>query len=89
MVRGTQKQIIHLKNPENPLFEEAFLIVKQPLRQDVPALTMVEEANRLIATHATVANQTQTPSTTRILRVVLLYISGILTGMLATLLFFV
>ncbi len=48
MVRGTQKQIIHLKNPESALFEEAFLIVKQPPRTPFRERTMVEEANRLL-----------------------------------------
>ncbi len=49
MLRGTKKQIIHLKNPENPLFEEAFLIVKNhPPKEGAPR-SMVEEANRLLA----------------------------------------
>jgi len=47
MVRGIQKQIIHLKNTESPYFEEAFLIVRQ-LPPPPAARTMVEEANRLL-----------------------------------------
>ncbi len=48
MVRGTQKQIIHLKNPESPLYEEAFLIVKSAPQKAQTRRTMVEEANRLL-----------------------------------------
>ncbi len=49
MLRGTKKQIIHLKHPDNPLFEEAFLIVKHDPSAASPARSMVEEANRLLA----------------------------------------
>ncbi len=48
MLRGTKKQIIHLKNPESPLFEEAFLIVKHDPSTRVGAKTLAEEANRLL-----------------------------------------
>lgn len=49
MVRGTQKQIIHLKNTDSPLFEEAFLIVKQYPQATIGPRSMVEEANRLLS----------------------------------------
>lgn len=49
MLRGTKKQIIHLKNTESPLFEEAFFIVRNTPRTKERRTTMVEEAERLLA----------------------------------------
>ncbi len=49
MLRGTKKQIIHLKNPESPLFEEAFLIVKHDPPSGTNSRTLAEEASRLLA----------------------------------------
>ena len=87
MVRGIQKQIIHLKNPESALFEEAFLIMKTGARQNVPTLTMVEEANRLLETLAPTPIQEEDPPTTGGLRSLLLFFCGTLLGVFATLLF--
>ncbi len=53
MLRGTKKQIIHLKHTESPLFEEAFLIVKQLPQEDLPPRTLAEEANRLLTGQTT------------------------------------
>ena len=49
MVRGTQKQVIHLKNPESPLFEEAIFVMKHMPHTPLSQRTMVEEANRLLS----------------------------------------
>ncbi len=49
MLRGTKKQIIHLKHTESPLFEEAFLIVKHSPPAGMSARTLAEEANRLLS----------------------------------------
>ncbi|MBQ4324331.1 MAG: hypothetical protein IJC29_00910 [Clostridia bacterium] len=91
MVRGTQKQIIHLKTPESSLFEEAFLIVKpQPARQTPTRTTMVEEANRLLSregqTPTQVADGETTKSNPRLLLDGLLYVAGALTGAVITML---
>ena len=87
MVRGIQKQVIHLKNPESPLFEEAFLIVKPTARKQVPAMTMVEEANRLLAVQDTIQESSRCLSPIqRTLRGMILFFSGTLFGVLATLL---
>jgi hypothetical protein len=48
MLRGTQKQVIHLKNPESPLFEEVIFVMKH-MPQVIPTQrSMVEEATRLL-----------------------------------------
>ncbi len=50
MLRGTKKQIIHLKHTESPLFEEAFFIVKHSPPADMSSpRTLAEEANRLLS----------------------------------------
>lgn len=49
MVKGCQRRVLHLKNPESGLFEEAFFFLKSP---PVPgaggARELVEEANRIL-----------------------------------------
>ncbi len=87
VVRGIQKQIIHLKNPESALFEEAFLVLKLGARQNVPTLTMVEEANRLIDALSTSPKKEGKSRVTSTLGAVLLFLSGALIGTLTTLLF--
>ena len=52
MIRGTRKQIIHLTHTGNPLFEEAFLIVRHPTGASRPRREMVEEAARLLSPDA-------------------------------------
>ncbi len=89
MLRGTSKQIIHLKNPESNLFEEAFLIVKTPPHPESSRRTMVEEANRLLEEHPAAPAQTdgsRPAGVWRALRWVLLYLTGALTGAMITVL---
>ena len=89
MVRGIQKQIIHLKNPESALFEEAFLVLKLGARQNVPTLTMVEEANRLIDAMGTSSQKERKNRVTSTMGAVLLFLTGALSGTLFTLLFLI
>ncbi len=81
MLRGTKKQIIHLKHPESPLFEEAFLIVKTHPPVPLRPTTMVEEANRLLAEQDT---PTPLPPSrahhSRFFEAVLSFVGGVLTG---------
>ena len=50
MVKGCQRRVLHLKNPEGGLFEEAFFFLKTP---ETPtgkgAHEMVAEANRILS----------------------------------------
>lgn len=49
MVKGCQRRVLHLKNPESGLFEEAFFFLKSP--EPAPgcgAREMVAEANRIL-----------------------------------------
>ena len=49
MVKGCQRRVLHLKNPESGLFEEAFLFLRAPSSDPPPdAREMVEEANRIL-----------------------------------------
>jgi hypothetical protein len=89
VVRGIQKQIIHLKNPESALFEEAFLVLKLGARQNVPTLTMVEEANRLIDAMGTSSQKERKKRVTSTMGAVLLFLTGALSGTLFTLLFLI
>ncbi len=49
MVKGCQRRVLHLKNPEGGLFEEAFFFLKapEPPKGD-GAKEMVAEANRIL-----------------------------------------
>lgn len=49
MVRGCQKKIIYLKNPNSEVFEEAYFVVKDTqLCDKTDECDMVEEANRIL-----------------------------------------
>lgn len=49
MVKGRQRRVLHLKNPESGLFEEAFFFLKAPtLSEPADAREMVAEANRIL-----------------------------------------
>ena len=48
MVKGNQRRVIHLKNTDSGIFEEAYFILRE---DDSPSLTeqsMIKEANRII-----------------------------------------
>ena len=47
-VKGTQKRVIHLKNTESSIFEEAYFIVKEGARESYALPDMISEANRII-----------------------------------------
>lgn len=50
MVKGRQRRVLHLKNPESGLFEEAFFFLKASAGEASPcdARDMVAEANRIL-----------------------------------------
>lgn len=49
MVKGCQRRVLHLKNPESGLFEEAFFFLKAPtLSEPADAREMIAEANRIL-----------------------------------------
>ncbi|MDY3865087.1 MAG: hypothetical protein SOZ43_02745 [Eubacteriales bacterium] len=48
MVRGIQKQVIHVKNPENSWCEEAFLVVRAGAFAPESGVTMAEEVERML-----------------------------------------
>ena len=49
MVKGCQRRVLHLKNPESGLFEEAFFFLReQTLAEPGDAREMVAEANRIL-----------------------------------------
>ena len=48
MVRGIQKQEIHVKNPGNSWCEEAFLVVRTGAFAPESGVTMAEEVERML-----------------------------------------
>lgn len=48
MVRGIQKQVIHVKNPGNSWCEEAFLVVRAGAFAPESGVTMAEEVERML-----------------------------------------
>ena len=49
MVKGCERRVLHLKNPESGLFEEAFFFLKAPAPATRDgAREMVAEANRIL-----------------------------------------
>ncbi len=49
MLKGTQKQIIFLKDTKSGIFDEAYFILKPSGVSTVTRSDMVEEANRIIS----------------------------------------
>lgn len=48
MVRGYQKRIIHLKNTESAVFDEAFFLVNERNSVGVGEKELIREANRIV-----------------------------------------
>ena len=49
MVKGCERRVLHLKNPDSGLFEEAFFFLKNPSpAPGCGAEDMVAEANRIL-----------------------------------------
>ncbi len=48
MIKGNQKKVIHIKNTESCIFDEAYFILKEDCSASVPQNDMINEANRII-----------------------------------------
>ncbi len=48
MIRGNQKKVIHIKNTQSCIFDEAYFILKEDSSISVPKNDMINEANRII-----------------------------------------
>ena len=48
MVRGYQKRIIHLKNTDSAVFDEAFFLVNEKNTQGMGEKELIMEANRIV-----------------------------------------
>lgn len=91
MVRGCQRRIIHLKNPESAVFEEAFFILKDQENRSPPAQDeMVREANRILKENMTGEDGTEERPAPhfRLLQNGLWFLAGILISGGLTSLFF-
>ncbi len=51
MLKGTQKQIIFLKDTKSGIFDEAYFIVKPSGVDGLSRSDMIQEANRIISSH--------------------------------------
>ena len=48
MIKGNQKKVIHIKNTESRIFDEAYFILKEGIALSVPENDIINEANRII-----------------------------------------
>ena len=48
MIKGNQKKVIHIKNTDSRIFDEAYFILKEGILLSVPENDMINEANRII-----------------------------------------
>ena len=49
MLRGCQKKVIHLKNTESDIFDEAIFFVSDTVRENLRDEDFIKEANRIIS----------------------------------------
>lgn len=53
MIKGCQRRVVMIKNPKNPLFEEAYFIIREEYAADeIDHDDIVGEAERLISEYA-------------------------------------
>lgn len=57
MIKGTQKNVIILKNTKSPLFEEAYFILRERPGEKVHKGDMISEANRIISANVIHSNK--------------------------------
>ncbi len=48
MIKGNQKKVIHVKNTESGIFEEAYFILKEDISKNLSEGDIISEANRII-----------------------------------------
>lgn len=49
MVKGCERRVVHLKNTDSTVFEEAFFVMKDAKTENPPScIEMVREANRIL-----------------------------------------
>ena len=48
ILKGCEKRIVHVKSPENPLFEEAFFFLKNQNNFSSPPTELWREAERIV-----------------------------------------
>ena len=89
MVRGTQKQVIHLKSPESPLFEEAIFVIKHMPHVPPTQRSMVEEANRLLSGEMSDELSTQVEGVKRTPAPLLLFLGALIGASVTALISFV
>ncbi len=63
MLKGTQKQIIYLKDTKSGIFDEAYFVIKPSGVSTLSRSDMVQEANRIISSHTIHAADKKTEST--------------------------
>ena len=48
ILKGCEKRIVHVKSPENPLFEEAFFFLKNQNNFSSPPTALWREAEKIV-----------------------------------------
>lgn len=62
MYKSCQRKMLILKNPNSPLFDEAYLILKDdPAIEHARSADILEEANKLIASRTLAVDQLRRP----------------------------
>lgn len=91
MYSGTQKKVIVIKNTDNSIFESAYFILKDNIK-NLPESEMVREANRILNNNIIGNYYFEKPEKKQkksFIKKALPFFSGVLFSFLLTFLFFV
>lgn len=83
MVKGCERRVVHLKNTDSAMFEEAFFLLKDEKSEKPPSHTaMVREANRIIELNITrrSAYEEPAPFVSSLRQTVISFVLGSLLG---------
>ena len=87
MLRGCEKRVVHIKNPDNPHFEEIYLFLKEDAAPNIPQGELWREAEKIIE-HCAYKDEIPSFSSPSRGKNLLSFSFGALTGTLAFMLAF-
>ena len=83
MVKGCERRVVHLKNTDSAMFEEAFFLLKDEKNEKPPSHgMMVREANRIIEKNITRGgvHEEPTPPIFSLRQALIVFLLGTLLG---------
>ena len=86
MIKGCEKRVVHVKNPENSLFEEAFFFLKQNQPSALPPAELWREAEKIVNQSLFESYQDEDKHKSNRLVCLLFFAVGLVTGVGGTLL---